>query len=228
MPHATPADAVKGRVREIAFVSGHAFRLDRPADTDHLFDHPAVRARYGSDEYIPYWAELWPAARMLAKAVLAERWVLDGPEPLDALEVACGLGLPGIAALSRGLRVTFSDLDELAVRFAADNARLNGFRDFATAALDLRCPPPRRFPVVLGSDLMYEPHMAAMLATFLAAALAPGGLALIADPNRDGAKPFAHLAWKAGLPATPTFARAGVPGGERVKGTVYRVTRRDG
>lgn len=228
MPHFTPADAVKERVRETVFVSGQTFRLDRPADTDHLFDHPAVRARYGADDYVPYWAELWPAARMLAKAVLAEQWVLDGPEPLEALEIACGLGLPGIAALSRGLRVTFSDLDELAVHFAAANARLNGFRDFATAALDLRLPPPRRFPVILGSDLMYDANMAEILANFLGTALATGGLALIADPDRDAAKPFRHFVWKAGLTTTPTFARAGVPGGERTKGTVYRVTHRPG
>ena len=41
-----------------------------------------------------------------------------------ALEVGCGLGLPGIVALSMGLQVTFSDYDACALRFAADEARL--------------------------------------------------------------------------------------------------------
>lgn len=223
--HATPADAVRERVRETVIVAGQSFRLERPSDTDHLFDHPAVRAAYGADEYVPYWAELWPAARMLAKALLAEPWETLPGQPLTALEIGCGLGLAGIVALSRGLQVTFSDLDELAVEFAAGNARLNGFRTFETAAIDLRFPPPRQFSVILGSDLMYDPHMAETLPRFLADALAPDGLALIADPDREAAKPFRHFLWKAGLRATSTFARAGVPGGERTKGTIYRITR---
>lgn len=223
--HSTPPEAVADRTRETVFVAGRTFRLDRPADADRLFDHPAVRAAYAADGYTPYWADLWPAARMLAKAVLAEPWERY-PEPRDALEVACGLGLPGIAALSRGLRVTFSDVDELAVRYAAANARLNGFTDFATAALDLRCPPPGLLAnVVLGSDLLYEPWLVEPVVTFLGAVLAPGGVALIADPDRASARPFMARCRDAGFEVTAAFARAGSPGGGRTKGSVYRVTR---
>src|SRR5215471_20973705 len=90
---------------------------------------------------------------MLAKAILREPW-LPGQE---ALEVGCGLGLPGIAALAAGLRVTFSDYDPCALRFAADNARLNGFTEFRTLSLDWRRPPAElRVPVLLASDLIYE------------------------------------------------------------------------
>ena len=61
------------------------------------------------------------------------------------MEIGCGLGLPGIAALSKGLRVTFSDYDPLALRFAADNARANGFTDFKVLQLDWRHPPADAF-----------------------------------------------------------------------------------
>ena len=221
MTHHTPPEAVADRVRETVLLGAASFRIERPADPD-LFDHPAVRAAYAADGHLPYWAELWPAARMLAKAVLAEPW----GRPRDALEVACGLGLAGVAALSRGVRVTFTDIDALAVEYAAGNARLNGYREFGTGLLDVRQPPPGlRADVLLGSDLLYEPRLVDPVVELLAAVLAPGGVALIADPDRLSARPFGHRCREVGLAVTATFARAGSPGGDRVKGRVYRVTR---
>src|SRR5437764_3360709 len=149
----TPVEALGPPVRETVIVDEYTFVIDRPGDSDRLLDHPAIRAAFAADEYMPYWVDLWPAARMLAKAVVREPW-----EPgLEALEIGCGLGLPGIAALARGLRVTFSDYDATALRFAADNARLNGFDDFRLLQLDWRHPPDAlRVAVLLGSDLIYE------------------------------------------------------------------------
>src|SRR5215472_7309490 len=105
-------------MRENVVVGDRTFVIVRPGQSDRLLDHPAVLSAFAADEYMPYWADLWPAARMLAKAILRESWT-PGQE---ALEIGCGLGLPGIAALSVGLRVTFSDYDATALRFAADNA----------------------------------------------------------------------------------------------------------
>src|SRR5262245_64180779 len=118
--HSTPPEAVKETVREMVRIDGRTFKIDRPGGSDLLFDHPAVRAAYAADEYIPYWADLWASARMLAKVILREPWSNYSARfgsPLEALEIGCGLGLGGIAALARGLRVTFSDCEEAAVNF---------------------------------------------------------------------------------------------------------------
>src|SRR5207237_3961015 len=124
----TPLEAL-GRVqREQVIVLERTFLIDRPSETDAALEHPVVRAAFTADEYMPYWVDLWPAARMLAKWIVRQSW----PGGLHALEVGCGLGLPGVAALSMGLRVTFSDCDATALRFAAGNARLNGLSDFDT------------------------------------------------------------------------------------------------
>jgi predicted nicotinamide N-methyase len=222
--HATPPDIVAETVRETVFVGEYTFRLDRPADSDRLLDHPWCRSAYAADGYVPYWPTLWPSARMLAKAVLREPWEAH-PQPVRVLEVGCGLGLAGIACLARGLSVTFSDVDETALAFAAANARLNGYAGgFRTRLIDFRCPPgDARHPVVIGSDLMYEERMVEALVDLLDAVLAPGGVCLIADPDRMPARVFRWKLEAAGYAVIPEFARAGEPGGERTKGTIYRI-----
>lgn len=221
--HATPADAVAETVVETVFIDEYRFQIRRPVDSDHLFDHPWTRAAYAADEFIPYWATLWPAARMLAKAVVRENWE-HYPRSTAMLEVGCGLGLAGIAGLARGLSVTFSDLDETALAFAADNARLNGFPEAQTLPLDFRCPPcDRQYPVVIGSDLMYEERLVGPLVGLLRAVLAPGGVCLIADPDRHAARVFRWKLEEAGYAVATEIIRAGEPGGERTKGTLYRI-----
>src|SRR5437660_2566941 len=149
----TPPDAIPGAVRESVILGPATFLIDRPENSDDVLDHPAIRAAFERDEYLPYWADLWPSARMLAKAILTETW----PPGLTALEVGCGLGVPAIAALARGLRVIFSDYDATAVRFAASNARLNGYTDFEERPFDWRDPPSDlRTDGLLGSYLIHE------------------------------------------------------------------------
>ena len=58
--HHTPTDAFRELVRDTTVVGGRKFIFDRPLGLDKLFDHPAVRSAYDADEYIPYWADLWP------------------------------------------------------------------------------------------------------------------------------------------------------------------------
>jgi len=223
--HCTPPEVVAETVRETVFVGDHTFLLDRPADGDRLLDHPWCRSAYAADEYVPYWPTLWPSARMLAKAILREPWETV-PQP-TVLEVGCGLGLAGVACLSRGLHVTFSDVDVTALTFAERNARINGFnRGFRTMPLDFRSPPAgEQFCAVIGSDLMYEERLVDPLVELLDAVLAPGGVCLIADPDRLPARPFRWKLLQAGYDAVADFARAGEPGGERTKGTVYRIRR---
>lgn len=209
-------------VQEKVMLDGHSFVIARPEQSDRLLDHPAVITAFGADEYMPYWADLWPAARMLAKVILQETWA-PGTE---ALEIGCGLGLPGIAALSKGLRVTFSDYDACALRFAADNARRNGQDNFRLLQLDWRQPPADlQMPVLLGSDLIYELRNVAPLVAFIKKVLAPGGICLLTDQDRIPAHALREALADEHFAYTTQMLRAGEPGGRRLKGTLYRITR---
>src|SRR5436309_10990959 len=134
----TPRESLGPLVRETVFVDDRTFHLIRPGESDRLLDDPTVRSNFALDEYMPYWADLWPGARMLAKYLLRQTW----PPGLLALEVGCGLGLPGVVALSLGLRVLFSDYDATALHFPAQNARDNGVTDCETLQRDSRVRPP--------------------------------------------------------------------------------------
>jgi predicted nicotinamide N-methyase len=207
-------------VREKVAVEGRSYLIARPEYADRLLDHPAVQTAFNADEYMPYWADLWPAARMLAKAILREEWTAGQ----EALEIGCGLGLAGVVALSVGLRVTFSDHDPCALHFAAVNAHLNGFADARTIILDWRSPPPGlNVNLLLGSDLIYEIRNVAPLVAFLGNVLAPGGLALVTDQDRVPSQAFREALGSGGFTFTTHIMRAGEPGGRRFKGTLYRI-----
>ena len=222
---APPPEAVLDRlapiVRETVIVEGRSYLIDHPGEADRLAKHPAVREAFARDAYMPYWADLWPASRMLAKAILREPWTAG----TEALEIGCGLGLPGIVALSLGLRVTLSDYDACALRFAASNARLNGCDGFGTLQLDWRAPPDDvKVPLLLAADLLYEQRSVAPLLACIKKLLAPGGVCLLTDVERVPAEVLKETLHAEGMPFTTKLMRAGEPGGRREKGTLYRIT----
>jgi predicted nicotinamide N-methyase len=219
----TPLDALGPSIREKVIVEGMTFLIDRPDKVERLLDHPAIQAAFGTDEYMPYWADLWPAARMLAKIILRESWPA-GAAGQAVLEIGCGLGLPGVVALSRGLRVIFSDYDKTALRFAADNAVINGFDNFDVLQMDWRRPPDNlQVPVILGSDLIYENRMAEPLAALIKRVLAKDGACLMAAQDRPATPTLLEALSAVGMKYSTQPVRAGVPGGERYKGNLYRI-----
>lgn len=216
----TPWEALGTLVRERVVIEGQTFLIDRPDDSERLLNDPVIQAWFAADEYLPYWADLWPASRMLAKAIWAEKWT-PGTE---ALELGCGLGLPGVVALSRGLKVIFSDCDATALRFAAHNARLNEQQDFRTLQLDWREPPDDlRVPVVLASDLVFELRNVDPIVRMIQRVLLPGGVCLLTDQDRVPAYAFREGLDAIGLSYRTRRVRAGVPNGAHYQGTLYRI-----
>jgi predicted nicotinamide N-methyase len=218
----TMLDKLGPMVREDVIIEGRKFLIEHPGQADRLTQVPAVHEAFVKDGYMPHWADLWPASRMLAKAILHEPLPPGG----EALEIGCGLGLAGIAALSVGWKVTFSDYDASALRFAANNARLNGFSNFSTLQLDWRFPPDDlRATVILGSDLVYELRHVEPVVAFINRVLLPEGKCLLTDQDRMPSQALKEMLQSAGLPFVTQMMRAGEPGGLRVKGTLYRITK---
>jgi predicted nicotinamide N-methyase len=221
----TPVDALGPTIRETVLIEDRTFVISRPSESDRLLSHPVIRSAFAADEYLPYWADLWPASRMLAKAILREPWPTAGEgRGLEVLEIGCGLGLPGIAALAVGLPVIFSDYDATALRFADANARANGFDRFRLLQMDWRWPPlDLRVPVVLASDLIYELRNVEPLVNLIQHVLLPDGQCLLTDQDRVPSLALREALTARGLTYTTQMMRAGEPGRGRVKGTLYRI-----
>ncbi len=213
-------------VTEIEF-QGRPIRLVRPTDPDRMLDDPTVRDWNRRDDYMPYWAYVWPAAYLLAEAVMRESWP-ESPDggPVEALEIGCGLGLAGLAGLACGLRVQFSDYDPAALDFVVRSAAENGFdrSRFTTRLLDWRDLPRERFAVILGADVIYETRLVPLVTDVLDNLLAPGGLGLIASPYRVAAQRFPAAVAERALICDSGPATARTEEG-MVRGTIYRITR---
>lgn len=158
-------------------IAGGDVRIETPRSADELISE----ADFARDERLPYWADVWPSATALAGAVAA----LDG-RGQRALELGCGVGLVTVAALRAGFDVLATDYYEDALLFARRNGLSAAAREPDTQLVDWRAFPPDlgRFDLVLASDVLYERQYATLVADAIVASLAPGGVALVADPGR--------------------------------------------
>ncbi|UGS36622.1 class I SAM-dependent methyltransferase [Capillimicrobium parvum] len=182
------ADPGPDEVEEVVGLDGRELLIVRPRDSEALLDEEA----FEQEELLPYWAELWPSALALARAV--------GGRALHrarVLELGCGLGLPAIAAALAGGRVTATDWSADAIAFTARNAARNGAA-VRTAVVSWAEADPllaqAPWDLVLGSDLLYERRNVPLLLDLLPRLVGERGAVWIADPGRASAADFLERA----------------------------------
>jgi predicted nicotinamide N-methyase len=204
---------VQDLVQEIVPLAGRDIRLLRPRDSEALLDEHA----FEEEEFLPYWAEMWPSsialARALATRALGARRVV---------ELGCGLGLPSIVAALQGARVLATDWSAEAIAMASHNAEING-ASVRTARVAWEEPDAllegAPWDLVLASDVLYERRMADTLLELLPRLVDARGMLLLSDPGRPPAEGFLEAAREAW---TVTSRRD--PAGPRV--AVHRLVRR--
>jgi len=183
--------------REIA-VGPHAFKLFTPTDPDEVLNQ-IESAEAATQPHLadPYWAKLWPAAPLLAEAIVRHS------RRTSVLELGCGSGLVGIAALASGCEVTFSDYVPFAVELALENAARNGFQNAHGMVLDWRQPQDEQFPWIIAADVTYDRTNTDPLLDTCETMLAPGGEAWFGDAGRGPAADFLRRAqdrgWRVAL-----------------------------
>ena len=131
--------------------------LLRPVAPDALISEE----EFAKDEYLPYWADLWPASRLLAEVLPTE---LLGQH---VVELGCGLGVPSLVAAARGALVTATDWSEDAIALLRRNSERNGL-DLNAVVHDWRDAwPEERFDLAIASDIVYELRYVEPLALLL-------------------------------------------------------------
>ncbi|MFO0956893.1 MAG: methyltransferase [Isosphaeraceae bacterium] len=200
---------------------GRAIELARPADPDRLLDDPGVLEWNRRDDYMPYWAYLWPGTFLLAdKVAAAGDW--GGAE---ALEIGCGLGLAGLTAMACGARVTFTDYDEAPFPFIRASVERMGLDPSRCECrtMDWREPPDETFPTILAADVLYEHRLVPLVVGVIRKMLAADGVAWISGPYRVATLDLEPLLDAARLRHEATPAASIDDRGRPVRGTIHRV-----
>ena len=168
------------------------FVIRHPRTSEDLIDEQA----FARDERLPYWADVWPSARILADHLARHRG-----DQRKAVEIGCGAGLVGCALARAGYQVTLSDYYREALDFARLNVWCNANVRADTLLLDWRDPPKALpgFDVVAAADVLYERQYGPLVAQVIVRLLAPGGYAVVADPGRVGFELFIAETARLGL-----------------------------
>ena len=164
---------------------GRELRLLVPPDAEALLDDEA----FEREEYLPYWAELWPSGIALADALVGHP--LRGRR---VLELGCGLALPALTAALAGATVLATDWSPDAIALLHVNAERNGARlDAAVSSWSDPQPELAAAPwdLVLAADVLYERRNGDLLLELLPRLTHD---VLLADPGRPHLKGFLERA----------------------------------
>jgi len=199
-------------------VAGESLAILKPRNSDDLISE----ADYVRDERLPYWADVWPSS-----VILATRLANAPGAGRTLLELGCGLGIVSITALRSGFDVLSTDYYEDALLFARANAWRNLAREPAVRMVDWRALPPDlgAYDLVVAADVLYEMTYAELIADALASALAPRGMAIIADPGRIAVGQFLDACAARGLTRIDRDTHPFVEGTIRQTITLYSIRR---
>jgi predicted nicotinamide N-methyase len=157
-------------------LAGRSWRITAVLDQDALLD---IATRF---ETIPYGLLLWESAVGLAEALagapgsIARRRVM---------ELGAGVGLAGLVARHLGADVVQTDHEPVALSVALRNAKSNGVSGIRQMIADWRSwDHAALYDVIVGADIVYDQSVHDHLAHIFERNLAPGGLLLLADPDR--------------------------------------------
>jgi len=150
--------------------------------------HSLVAREEAAEEPFPYWAKLWPSAMALCNFIAANPHYISGKK---VLELAAGLGLPGILAAQLAAEVTISDYAPGALVLIQSSMELNRLSNVHCRLLNwYSLPSDLASDVLLLSDINYEPSAFEVLYGVLIGFLSAGTTILLATPQRLMAKPF--------------------------------------
>jgi predicted nicotinamide N-methyase len=172
-------------IEDVVEIAGRRLVVRRPPDPEALLDERA----FDQEEFLPYWAELWPSGLALAERVAT--LTLPGRR---VLELGCGLGLPSLTAAAGGADVLATDWAPDAIALLQENAVRNEI-SLGTEIVAWDAPEPllagSPWDIVLAADVLYERRNAERLLELLPLL---SRRVLLADPGRPHTAGFLQAA----------------------------------
>lgn len=151
---------------------------------DEYFRQKEVQA----DMPFPHWTRLWPSALAMADFIVQHPELVQNK---DVLELAAGLGLPGLLAARYAQSVCCSDYLDASVVTMLKSAQHLQLTNASCQLLDWNhLPDDLHADVLLMSDINYDPGQFEQLYEVLQRFLGQGTVILLSTPQRLMAKPF--------------------------------------
>ncbi|MDA0835827.1 MAG: hypothetical protein O2955_15345 [Planctomycetota bacterium] len=185
------------RQQEIT-IADKRLQLTLPAVPDAFLEDRRVLEENRRDDYMPYWAYLWPASLKMA-AFIYHQELNRSDRRTPVLEFGCGVGLVGLGVLAAGGEAIFSDYRAEPVQVAMINARNNGFDACRGLVHDWRDPSPLHCERIVACEVLYEQRHHQPIVDFLIQILTDTGVCWIGDPGREKSRSFVALATEKGL-----------------------------
>ena len=165
----------------------------RPVDSTGIIAHQAddiyglwdaFEKESGRLQSVPFWAIVWPGARLITRYIQENRMVVHGKSVLD---IGAGCAVTATAAAFVGaIRVVANDTDPVACQIALRNSAANGCSIEVDSINMLSAEHIEWFDVVFASDMFYEKSQSADLFKFLKEQQTNGAVVFVAD----GGRPF--------------------------------------
>lgn len=151
-------------------------------DKQQFNDPQGIAKRLGiSSAAWPIFGVIWESGRVLAEIMS----ILDITKK-RILEVGCGIGLASLILNHRKANITATDIHPDVNELLSSNARLNGdkYIPFVRMGWSDESKIIGEYDLIIGSDLLYEPEQASLLANFIDQHAKPLCEIIIVDPGR--------------------------------------------
>lgn len=187
-------------------IAGQEYPWTRVVNPESLLINALSKSQEGTAELDPFWAASWRAAQGLDQ-FLGTLPCLSG---LRILELGGGSGRAGISAGIRGADVLITDAVPTALMVCKFNARqvsekvqvrLLDWRDRNTQL--------QPFPIIIGSDIVYDSKLFPILEPCMRRHLVPGGVVYLSEPQRHTGDRFEKWIVAAGWRCTSTLIDLG-------------------
>jgi predicted nicotinamide N-methyase len=142
----------------------------------------------GQKSTFPYWAKVWHSALALSQFIVHNKSVFHNKK---ILELAAGLGLPGVVASKYAHNVIISDYIKDALYYVNQSISKNNITNVQTQVIDWNnLPQDIDFDILLLSDVNYEMKEFDALEKLMHQFIEKGIIIVLATPQRLMAKAF--------------------------------------
>lgn len=173
--------------RQAYLIDGVSYVIDSLKDNNQ-YDAGDDAAALGIDSASwPVFGQVWPTSVVMAMQL--EQLDLAGKR---VLEIGCGLGLCSIVLHRMGIDITATDYHPRAREFLDRNVLGNGLPPikYQAGVWGSENPELGKFDVMIGSDILYQPDHARLVAGFIDRHSSGDVQVLIGDPGRSNRAQF--------------------------------------